>query len=68
MVNRYLIQGMAYRKVADAPSPTRIDATVSDGDAPPGLAGELRQLDELRRQGVLTDQEFERAKAKLLAE
>jgi hypothetical protein len=33
---------------------------------PPSMAGQLNQLADLHRQGVLTDEEFAAAKAKLL--
>jgi hypothetical protein len=36
------------------------------GDRPVGVSEELARLDRLRDEGVLTDQEFEAEKARLL--
>jgi hypothetical protein len=42
-------------------------AIQADGDVDMGLADELQKLDQLRRDGVLSDAEFAQAKARLLA-
>jgi len=54
--------GFASMPSAPPPSPTSAAA------APPavGVAEELRQLAELKNSGVLTDEEFEAQKARLL--
>jgi hypothetical protein len=39
----------------------------SRGEAPAGVADDLHKLADLRDRGVLSDEEFERAKAKVLA-
>jgi hypothetical protein len=63
--NPYVISGVAYRKTAVAPSPVAVQpVAASPGDA--GLVEKLRELSDLHRAGALTDEEFARAKAKLL--
>ena len=63
--NAYSISGMAYRKVADAPSPIQI-REVGKSPVEGDLVDKLRKLDDLRRSGALTDEEFQRAKERLL--
>ena len=63
--NAYIISGMAYRKVADAPSPIQI-REVGKSPVEGDLVEKLRKLDDLRRSGALTDEEFQRAKERLL--
>ena len=63
--NAYSISGMAYRKVADAPSPIQI-REVGKSPVESDLVDKLRKLDDLRRSGALTDEEFQRAKEHLL--
>jgi hypothetical protein len=48
---------------APAPQPQYAPAPAAD---PGGLSGELERLADLHRQGLLTDDEFNAAKAKLL--
>ena len=56
---------MAYRKIADAPSPIQI-REVGKSPVEGDLVEKLRKLDDLRRSGALTDEEFQRAKERLL--
>jgi hypothetical protein len=63
--NAYIISGMAYRKVADAPSPIQI-REVGKPSAEADLVEKLRKLDDLHRSGALTDEEFQRVKERLL--
>ena len=46
-----------------APAPQQYAAPVEDAG---GLASELQRLADLRQQGLLTDEEFDAAKSKLL--
>ena len=63
--NPYIISGMAYRKVAESPSPIPIQ-NVEQSEIGPDLVEKLRQLHDLHEAGALTDQEFKRAKSRLL--
>ena len=56
---------MAYRKIAASPIPIPIQ-NVNPPRVDADLVDELRKLHELHQAGALTDQEFERAKARLL--
>jgi hypothetical protein len=47
-----------------APAPAAAPAAQG---APDGIAGQLKQLADLKQSGVLSDEEFEAAKQKLLA-
>jgi uncharacterized membrane protein YdbT with pleckstrin-like domain len=58
-MNRPIVQQVA----APPPPPQSAPAPASAG---PGLVDQIRQLDELRKQGLLTDAEFEQKKADLL--
>jgi hypothetical protein len=48
---------------AAAPAPAPPQATPSGGD---DLVGQLQQLEQLRQQGVITQEEFSAAKARLI--
>ena len=63
--NAYTINGMAYEKTSDQPRPIQIK-TVDSPTGSPGLVEQLRQLDNLHKSGALTDEEFARAKKRLL--
>ncbi len=63
--NPYTISGMAYRKIATAPSPIPIQ-NVEGSSTEVDLVERLRELHDLYEAGALSDEEFERAKAKLL--
>ena len=63
--NPYIISGMAYRRTAAAPSPVPV-RNVNEPAPERDLVGKLRELHELHQAGALTDDEFERAKARLL--
>jgi Short C-terminal domain len=57
-------QQQPQQAVAAAPPPA---APAPQAPTPSGLAGQLQQLADLKQSGVLSDQEFEAAKQKLLA-
>lgn len=63
--NAYVISGMAYRKVADTPSPVQI-REVGKSSTAGDLVEKLGKLDDLHRSGALTDEEFQQAKERLL--
>ena len=54
----------AQQQMAPAPSPAAPAAPAAAGGV--DLAGQLQQLADLKAQGILSDAEFEAAKAKLL--
>jgi hypothetical protein len=64
--NVYSISGVAYRKTASAPKPVSVQPVPSEPRSDADLVGKLQRLDELHKAGALTDEEFARAKAKLL--
>ncbi len=51
----------------ESPHERRMGTILTDGDVHMGLADELQKLDQLRRDGVLSDDEFAQAKSRLLA-
>jgi hypothetical protein len=63
--NPYVISGMAYRKTSDSPSPVPIQ-NVEPTDNQQDLVEKLSELHRLHQAGALTDEEYERAKARLL--
>jgi hypothetical protein len=59
--NEYSIRATAYKKVANAPRPTAI-IDVSEED----FTKKLRELTQLHKEGILTDEEYQQQKNKLL--
>jgi len=64
--NLFVINGMAYRKVAEAPSPIPVQTSPPSAGDNANLVEQLKQLKDLHAAGALSDEEFERAKARLL--
>ncbi len=51
---------------SEQPEPGQTAEPAQEGELTPQVLDELKQLGELHEQGVLSDEEFEREKAKLL--
>tara|TARA_B100000745_G_scaffold295830_1_gene240407 strand:- start:443 stop:952 length:510 start_codon:yes stop_codon:yes gene_type:complete len=67
--NMYKINGTAFAKVSDQPSPVVIvDKSRAPTPASTSNAGKLRELKALLDEGVITQQEFDEQKAKILTE
>lgn len=60
-------QAGAYYPPPDQTQYAPSDASAGDGNDADDVASQLQQLVELKQQGLLTDEEFAAAKAKLLA-
>ena len=56
-----------YNRPVGSPQNPATLSTMTAAPAAPDLAGQLEKLKALKDQGVLTDEEFQKAKAKLLA-
>jgi len=61
------VRGVAHSSIGEASSGGSNNRVVANGAAPaPSVAECLRELADLHRDGVLTDEEFAAAKAKVL--
>jgi len=67
--HQYEVQQEAAAMMASAPPPAQAAPTPPPVPAAPAIdmVGELQRLADLKAQGILSDAEFEAAKAKLLA-
>jgi hypothetical protein len=63
--NPYVISGMVYRKTSESPSPVAIQTIEPTGDQQ-DLVEKLSELHRLHQAGALTNDEYERAKTRLL--
>jgi hypothetical protein len=64
--NRQEQQAVAAQQAQAAPAPPPPPAPASDPAAHVDITGELTKLAEMRNNGILTDEEFAAAKAKVL--
>jgi membrane protease subunit (stomatin/prohibitin family) len=67
-VNRHQQQKAAAQQQAAAPQAAPAAAPVEDAPSSDDLIAKLKQLADLKDQGILTEAEFDAQKAKILAE
>ena len=65
-VSNRVSRRQAGRWAANAPQPEPEPAPYAPQDPMPDKLGQLKQLGELKAQGILSEAEFEREKAKIL--
>lgn len=66
-VNTYQINGTAYKKTKESPSPVPIAISDTNKDKRT-LTEKLRELNQLKSEGLLSDQEYEEQRRRVLKE